>query len=281
MPPSTSPTDLRRLIELVARLRGPEGCPWDREQELRDLRAYLLEEAHESAAAIDAADWEQISGELGDLLFQVAFIARLGEESGQLGLDDVIDRIEAKMIARHPHVFGDEIAEDAAAVRRAWERRKADEVKTSLLEGVPESLPALLFAYRMTQKAAGVGFDWDRAEQVVDKLREELAELEAEIAATEDADREAIGEELGDLLFTAANLGRHLGIDPEAALARANRKFRRRFQHLETLLTAAGGSLTAVDQDELERLWEEVKAEERTSSSPTSSSPASSPKAPA
>lgn len=267
MPSSTAPTDLRRLTDLVARLRGPNGCPWDREQALGNLRAYLLEEAHEAAAAIDAGDWQQIEGELGDLLFQVAFLLRLGEEAGELSVGGVIDRIETKMIARHPHVFGDETAPDAASVRRAWERRKVAEEDISPLAGAPQSLPALLYAYRMTQKAAGVGFDWARTEQVIEKLREELSELEAEITSVNQLDPARIEEELGDTLFTVANLGRHLGIDPEGALARANRKFRRRFRRVEELLAESGGSLADADPAELERLWERVKSEESAASS--------------
>jgi len=267
MTTSSLPTDLRRLTRLVARLRAPDGCPWDREQELPDLRAYMLEEAHEVASAIDSRDWGQVAGELGDLLFQVAFILCLGEEQGELDTKDVVDRIEAKMVARHPHVFGDETAGDADAVRSAWERRKASESKDSLLEGIPASLPALLYAFRMTQKAAGVGFDWERTEQVVDKLHEELRELEDELDPAEGPDRQRIEDELGDTLFTAANLGRHLGIDPEAALVRANRKFHRRFQRVEQLLRDEGGSLATSDLEVLERLWEQVKTEEKTASS--------------
>ncbi|MDH3403626.1 MAG: nucleoside triphosphate pyrophosphohydrolase [Acidobacteriota bacterium] len=266
MPSPDSDDGLRRLVDLVARLRAPGGCPWDREQQLPDLRAYLLEEAHETAAAIDRADWDEIAGELGDLLFQVAFLARLGEEAGELSLAAIVERIEAKMIARHPHVFGDAVAADAAAVRRAWERRKAEEATTSLLEGVPESLPALALAFRMTQKAAGVGFDWAAAGEVLGKLREEVAELEAELGAAREPDRARLTDELGDVLFTAANVGRHLGVDPEAALARANRKFRRRFARVEALVAESGASLADCGTDDLERRWLQVKEEERASS---------------
>ena len=261
MPADSQTRGLERLIALVARLRAADGCPWDREQELTDLRAYLLEEAHEVAAAIDAGDWSEIGGELGDLLFQIAFVLRLGEEEGNASLRDVIARIEAKMISRHPHVFGDAEAGDAHAVRRAWERRKAREGDGSHLAGIPDSLPALLFAYRMTQKASGVGFDWTEVEGVMTKLHEEVEELEREIAMAP-RDRDRIEDELGDALFTLANLGRHLGCDPEAALARANRKFRRRFERVERLLAAEGGSLERADPEILERLWRRVKAEE-------------------
>src|SRR5436309_4236275 len=192
--------DLQKLLDLVARLRAPDGCPWDREQGLADMRAYLLEEAHELAGAIDGGDWGELAGELGDLLFQIAFIGRLAEEAGAFSLSQVVDRVHHKMVARHPHVFGDEVLADAAAVRQAWERRKlrAEPGRESLLAGVPASLPALLGAYRLTQKAAGVGFDWPDAGAVLAKVDEETAELRAALAGD---DREAVREEIGDLLF--------------------------------------------------------------------------------
>ena len=179
LPMKPSPDLLHRLAALVTRLRGPDGCPWDREQEIDDIRAYLLEEAHEVAAAIDSDNWDEICTELGDLLFQVVFIARLAEERAAFDLAEIVERIEAKMIARHPHVFGNDSLADSAAVHRAWERRKLEdnEKDRSMLGGVPSSLPALLAAYRMTQKAAGVGFDWPRADEVLEPER--LAELYA------------------------------------------------------------------------------------------------------
>jgi ATP diphosphatase len=253
--------DLQRLVELVRRLRAPDGCPWDREQTLADVRAYLLEEAHETAAAIDAGDLEALAGELGDLLFQAAFIARLGEEAGAFNAADAIERSLAKMIARHPHVFGGEELADAAAVARAWERRKLEEGgergARSLLDGVPASLPALTAAYRMTQKAAAVGFDWPDAAAVLAKIDEELAELRAELAAG--GEREGVREEVGDLLFTVANLARKLGLDPEAALAAANAKFRRRFRRVEKGLAGRGRRLGEASLEEMDALWEEVK----------------------
>jgi len=255
------PADLADLVALVARLRAPDGCPWDREQRLADLRAYLLEEAHELAAAIDGGAWGEIGEELGDLLFQAAFVARLGEEAGALSLAAVVAATHAKLVARHPHVFGGERLAGADEVVRAWERRKAAERPEGLLAGVPASLPALLAAYRMTQKAAGVGFDWPDAAGVVAKLREELGELEAEIAAG--ASPERVGEEMGDLLFAAANLARHLGHDPEAALARANAKFRRRFAAVEAALAARGIAAADAGLEVLDALWEEAKRAER------------------
>ena len=280
-PERTEPdrADLRRLVELVARLRAPDGCPWDREQTLADVRAYLLEEAHEAAAAIDAGDLEALAGELGDLLFQAAFVARLGEEAGAFSAGDAIDRSLAKMIARHPHVFGGEELADAAAVARAWERRKLEAEggggAGGLLDGVPASLPALTAAYRMTQKAAAVGFDWPDAGAVLAKVDEELAELRAELAGggepgagppakgavgpAEAAGRDRARDEIGDLLFTVANLARKLGLDPEAALAAANAKFRRRFRRVEDGLAARGRRLGEASLDEMDALWEEAK----------------------
>ena len=263
--PDETTADLGRLLSLVARLRAPDGCPWDREQTLPDVRAYLLEEAHEAAAAIDAGDWGELASELGDLLFQVAFIGRLAQERGAFTLADSIARVEAKMVARHPHVFGDQQLADAAAVREAWERRKVGERGPgSLLDGVAPSLPALVAALRMTQKAAGVGFDWPAAEPVLAKLEEEVAELREALAQSGDARREQAREEVGDLLFTVVNLARKLGVDPEAALAQTNRKFRRRFAHVEQALAARGKTLNDSDLAEMDALWDEAKAREAT-----------------
>lgn len=281
-PPSAS--TLRDLVALVERLRAPDGCPWDREQRLGDVRAYLLEEAHEAAAAIDEESWPAIAGELGDLLFQAAFLLRLGEEAGALDAERVIAGVHDKMVSRHPHVFGEERAADAEEVRQSWERRKAAASQgESLLAGVPTSLPALVAAYRLSQKAAGVGFDWPNAPAVLEKVREELVEVENELPpprerladeSTAAADSRAVGGapsnedaaaldalegELGDLLFAVANLARHLGVDPERALARTNAKFRRRFAHLERRLAESGRQLGEVPLDDLEALWQEAK----------------------
>jgi nucleoside triphosphate diphosphatase len=271
--------DLGKLVALIDRLRAPGGCPWDREQTLGDLRAYLVEEAHEAAAAIDAVAaagetgdkageaagdaagaWSALAGELGDLLFQAAFVAALAAEAGAFTAAEAIDRVHAKMVARHPHVFPtaggtrEELA-DADAVTRAWERRKLAAGAGSLLAGVPASLPALLGAYRMTQKAAGVGFDWPDAAAVLAKLDEERAEL----ASALDEGDAAVREELGDLLFTVANLARKLGVDPEAALAAANAKFRRRFAHVETRLAERGRRPDESTLEEMDALWNEAK----------------------
>jgi len=253
--------DLQKLLDLVTRLRAPDGCPWDREQKLADIRAYLLEEAHETAAAIDTGDWSELAEELGDLLFQVAFIGRLAEEAGAFSLSQVVDRVHHKMVARHPHVFGDESLADAQAVRQAWERRKLKEEpgRASLLAGVPTSLPALLAAYRLTQKAAGVGFDWPDAGAVLKKVDEETAELRDALAV---GNRDAMREEIGDLLFTLANLARKLDLDPEAALAGTNRKFRHRFGQVEKGLAARGKNTAEATLEEMDALWEAAKGEE-------------------
>jgi ATP diphosphatase len=253
--------DLQPLIDLVERLRAPDGCPWDREQGLAQVRAYLLEEAHELAAAIDGGDWQEIAGELGDLLFQAAFIGRLAAEAGAFEVAAALDGVRRKMIARHPHVFGGEELADAAAVAAAWERRKLAEepARASLLAGVPASLPSLLAAYRLTQKAAGVGFDWPDAAAVLAKVEEEIAELQL---ARQHGDAAALREEVGDLLFTLANLARKLDLDPEAALAAANGKFRRRFARIEQGLAARGQALGEATLEEMDALWNEAKRQD-------------------
>ena len=250
--------DLQKLVDLVARLRAPDGCPWDREQTLENVRAYFLEEAHELAGAIDGGDWQELAEELGDMLFQVAFIARLAEEAGAFRLPQVIDGVHSKMVERHPHVFGDESLADAEAVRQAWERRKLNEEpnRKTLLGGVPSSLPALLGTYRLTQKAAGVGFDWPDAASVLDKAEEEIAEVREALAAGKAAQ---VREEIGDLLFTLANLARKLDVDPEAALAGTNRKFRTRFAAVEQGLAEKGKTAAEATLEEMDELWEAAK----------------------
>lgn len=272
---STDPApDIVKLRDLIVRLRAPDGCPWDQKQTLVDLRAYVLEEAHEVAAALDlhaAGEDGGLAAELGDLLFQVVFVTVLAEEAGEFDLAAVIDGIHAKMVERHPHVFGDEVLADVEEVKKAWEARKVEArnkdgqgvVEGSLLDGVAASLPALTAAYRMTQKAAGVGFDWPDVDGVLAKVREELAEFEAELDERgAPRDLELARGELGDLLFTVANLGRRLGIDPEAALAGTNLKFRRRFAGVEAGLAERGKSLVEADLDEMDALWNTVKGRE-------------------
>jgi MazG family protein len=275
--------DVAPLLDLIVRLRAPGGCPWDREQTAADIRAFLIEEAHETAAAIDAGDWGALVGELGDLLFQVCFLAVLAEEAGRFDLADAVTAVHDKMVERHPHVFGtpDETAGatglDADRVAQLWEQRKLERATSSpgerashgaesLLAGVPASLPALVGAFRMTQKAAGIGFDWSHPAEVLDKLEEELDELRDVLRSRtgEAADGARIEEELGDLLFAAANLARHLRVDPERALARANLKFRRRFAHVERGVAGAlaSGTPAADLRERMEALWREAKRAE-------------------
>lgn len=265
--PEDSADDLAALDALVARLRAPDGCPWDREQGFDQIRAYLLEEAHEVAAAIDRRDWDELAEELGDLLFQLAFLGRLSEEEGRPGLERSIATVRAKMIERHPHVFGEPEAGaaaaaplDAEAVAAAWERNKLEGRggDASLLDGLAASMPSLLAAYRMTQKAAGVGFDWATAGEVLAKVKEELGELEQAL----ESEPERARDEIGDLLFAVANLARHLGVDPEAAAAHANLKFRRRFRHIEERLRGEGRRLDDATLAEMEALWNEAKSNE-------------------
>jgi MazG family protein len=264
MTESTHP--IANLSALVRRLRGPDGCPWDREQRLVDLRAYLLEEAHEVAAAIDSGDWTELQGELGDLLFQVVFVAELAREEEAFDLEEVSRAIEAKMVARHPHVFGSERLTDATDVHRAWEQRKLSmqAPSQSILDGLPDSLPSLLTAYRMTQKAAGVGFDWPDITSILDKVNEELGELRQELdgEVALPGRQDAVFEEIGDLLLTIANLARQLEIDPEAALAASNRKFRRRFRSLEQEFDNGPSNLSDATIEEMERVWQRVKDQE-------------------
>lgn len=284
-PPPEDEARLEPLLDLVRRLRAPDGCPWDREQTLSSVRAYLLEEAHEAAAAIDevamgeAEESEEdgeaarraLAEELGDLLFQVAFVGVLQEEAGGPGLGESICGVHRKMVRRHPHVFGDEGGEiDADAVVRQWERRKSRERdgETSLLDGVPDSLPSLVAALRLTQKAAGVGFDWPDVGGVVAKIREELAEVEEHLGVRDEGQDEgalredALRDEIGDLLFSVANLARRLDLDPEAALAGTNRKFRRRFRRVEETLRRRGRALADAELEEMDALWEAAKEDE-------------------
>ena len=260
--PASDPLD--RLRRLVARLRGPDGCPWDRKQTLADLRAYLVEEVHEAAAAIDEDDPAALGEELGDVLFLLVFTAELLRERGGADLAQVAAAAEAKMVSRHPHVFGDEQAHDAAEVRRVWGRRKraeraASDSADSALDGVPASLPALLQSYRMTQKAADLGFDWPDMGGVLAKMDEELAELREAVAGPAEGRLERLRAELGDLLFTAANLARHLEIDPDSALAGANRRFRDRFRRMEGSLAGGERAMDQLSLEELDGLWERAK----------------------
>ncbi len=256
------------LLAIMARLRDPDGgCPWDLEQDFSTIAPYTIEEAYEVADAIEQGDMAELRDELGDLLFQVAFHARMAEEQDAFVFGDVVQAICEKMIRRHPHVFGDEEQREAGAVKGRWEEIKAQEKaakpkKTeSILDDVPLSLPGLTRAVKLQNRAARVGFDWPDTSLVIDKLNEEMLELSAEVAKGGDADR--LEDEMGDLLFVYANLARHLKVDPEKALRRANAKFRRRFGRIEEKLAAQGRKPEDSNLEEMDALWDEAKAEER------------------
>jgi nucleoside triphosphate diphosphatase len=258
------------LIRLMQRLR--RDCPWDRKQGWSDLAGYLLEECYEALDALAARDLPELEGELGDLLLQIVFLTQLGREAGAFDLASVARRLEAKMVARHPHVFGEASASSADAVKQQWEKLKQEErakagISRSPFEGLPRALPALLKAVRITSRAADLGFDWKREEDVLAKLDEELAEFRAEVlqAAREGA-RERVAAELGDILFTIANVARRHGIDPEAALQTTNAKFARRFEEVARRVAAEGREMKGVPLEELDALWEEVKRGEVDSS---------------
>jgi ATP diphosphatase len=258
---------LARLLEIMARLRDPQGgCPWDREQNFSTIAPYTIEEAYEVADAIARRDPDALKDELGDLLFQVVFHARMAEEAGMFAFDDVAGAIADKMERRHPHVFGAAEVASVAAQNEAWEAHKAAERRDralatgspgSVLDGVAHALPALLRADKIQKRAARIGFDWPDARPVFDKLKEEIAELETELEKP--AERRALEDEMGDILFAAANLARKLDIDPEAALRHATAKFERRFRRVETL---AADHAVGSDLDSLEALWQRVKREE-------------------
>ncbi len=246
------------LLELMNVLRGPGGCPWDREQDYGSLRSYLLEESFEVAEAIDRGDRDQLREELGDLLFQIVFLARLAEEQGRFTIHDVVDGIADKLVRRHPHVFGSAVATTADQVARNWEEIKRGEKggQRALLDSVPRALPALLAAQRLGDKAAQVGFDWPDASAVLAKIQEEASELREALAGPEP---DAVRHEFGDLLFSLAMLARHLRLDAEAALAGANRRFRSRFGWVEQELARRGERPEGASFARLEQLWQEAK----------------------
>lgn len=258
-------TPVDRLNAIMVRLRDPDGgCPWDVEQTFRTIAPYTIEEAYEVADAIERGDWDDLKGELGDLLFQVVFHARMAEEQGLFAFDDVATAIADKLERRHPHVFADEAAKaDGAAQKARWEDIKANERKAKaqhgVLDDVPVGLPALARAAKLTKRAARVGFDWPSTDEVFDKFVEEVAELRAEIAA---GDVEKAREEIGDLLFVLANLARKLGVEPEDALRGTNAKFVRRFAFIEAELARTGRTPEQSDLAEMDRLWDAAKAAE-------------------
>jgi MazG family protein len=298
-----------RAVEIMARLRSPGGCPWDREQTFDTIKPYTLEEAYEVLEAIDNRDWPELTGELGDLLLQVLFYSQMAREEGHFSIDDVLERLSNKLVDRHPHVFGDVTADTPAEVLRNWEALKAQEKQKkkqlsqgsnanpaeytaeapahgeSLLSGVSAKIPALMEAYKLSSRAAIAGFDWPEIEGLFDKLAEEIKELRAELPrGTPEAvplvpngkgiagsgkrqfpaeTRERLEDEVGDLFFVLVNIARYLSLDPESALRKTNRKFKRRFQWMEERLRSSGRTPQQASMDELESLWQEAKRQEK------------------
>jgi MazG family protein len=288
-----------RAVEIMARLRAPGGCPWDREQTFDSITPYTLEETYEVLEAIDNRDWPELTGELGDLLLQVLFYSQMAREEGHFSVDDVLERLSTKLVDRHPHVFGEVKADTSAEVLRNWEALKAEEKKKrgaaagegnsensehaqSVLGGVSSKMPALMEAYKLSSRAARVGFDWPEVEGLFEKLAEETLELGEELKTARVGGapgkgiagsgkpqvsaelRERMEGEVGDLFFVLVNIARYLSLDPESALRKTNRKFKRRFQWMEERLRANGRAPEQASMDELEKLWQEAKTQERT-----------------
>lgn len=265
-------SNIEKLIGIMATLRDPErGCPWDLEQGFDTIVPHTLEEAYEVAETIETGDMGALCGELGDLLFQVVFYARLAEEKGLFDFSQVVEEISDKLVRRHPHVFGDETVADAEAQTLAWEAQKADEraerstnKSVSVLSGVAMSLPALTRSVKLQKRAARVGFDWPEITPIFDKVREELDEVYEEMQKdiSVAANKRRLEEEMGDLIFACTNLARYADINPESALRRCNRKFEKRFAHMEMLVAQKGLSLEALDLGTWDQLWEQAKSEE-------------------
>jgi tetrapyrrole methylase family protein/MazG family protein len=257
--PKLSPgAAFERLVEIIALLRAPGGCPWDREQDFDSIKRYLLEETYEVMDAIDARDFEGLAEELGDLLLQPVFFAQMASEEGRFDIADSLTAINNKLVRRHPHVFADGEAKTSDDVLRRWDEIKAEEKPKpkGILAGVPRSVPALVEAQKIAAKAAGAGFDWANIEQVFDQLREELDELHE---ARGQGRPERLQDEIGDLLFVIVNLARFLKVDPEQALRGTNAKFRRRFAHVEQGVEAAGKTLREATMEEMESFWQDAK----------------------
>jgi MazG family protein len=285
-----------RAVSIMARLRAPGGCPWDREQTFDSIKPYTLEETYEVLEAIDNRDWDELTGELGDLLLQVLFYSEMAREQGSFSIDDVLERLSNKLVNRHPHVFGDVQADTPAEVLRNWEALKAEEKKKrleagggktekkeenpqSVLAGVSSAIPSLLEAFKLSSRAAHVGFDWPNAEGLFDKLKEETEELRAELEqfpapgprppgrgvagsgqqAFSDDLRARMEDEVGDMFFVLVNIARYLSLDPESALRKSNRKFKQRFQWVEERLRESGRSPQEASMEELESLWQQAK----------------------
>ncbi|MGA1985625.1 MAG: nucleoside triphosphate pyrophosphohydrolase [Candidatus Sulfotelmatobacter sp.] len=313
MPPTGE--RFERAVAIMERLRAPGGCPWDREQTFDSIKPYTLEETYEVLEAIDNRDWPELAGELGDLLLQVLFYAEMAKEQASFSIDDVLDRLSAKLINRHPHVFGDVKADTSAEVKRNWEAIKVEErkleeekkrqasgaeggaapanavtkdEKRSILAGVSSAMPSLLEAYKLSSRAAQAGFDWPNVEGLFDKLNEETGELREQLkefpapgprpqgrgmagsgrtAVPEDL-QARLEDEVGDLFFVLVNIARYLSLDPESALRKTNRKFKRRFQWMEARLDESGRSADQATMEELELLWQQAKAEEKRQEKP-------------
>jgi MazG family protein len=299
-PVPTTGERFERAVSIMARLRGPGGCPWDREQTFDSIQPYTLEETYEVLEAIDKRDWDELTGELGDLLLQVLFYAQMAKDEGTFSIDDVLDRLSNKLIDRHPHVFGEVKAETSSDVLRNWQALKAQEKEKkkssagapesagdtapeSVLAGISTKVPALMEAYKLSSRAAHSGFDWPDMDGLFDKLREETLELQQHLnefpapgprparkgvagagkpQIQEDL-RQRLEDEVGDLFFVLVNIARYLSLDPESALRRTNRKFKRRFQWMEERLRASGRAPQEVSMAELESLWQEAKRQER------------------
>jgi nucleoside triphosphate diphosphatase len=297
---STTGERFERAVAIMERLRAPGGCPWDREQTFDSIKPYTLEETYEVLEAIDNRDWQELPGELGDLLLQVLFYSEMAKEQGTFSIDDVLDRLSRKLIDRHPHVFADTKADTSADVKRNWEALKVEERKKrasesgddadatgkpapSILASISSAMPSLLEAHKLSSRAAQVGFDWPNVEGLFEKLKEETVELREHLRdypepgprpegrgiagsgrATVPEDlRLHLEEEVGDLFFVLVNISRYLALDPESALRQTNRKFRRRFQAMEQRLNESGKTLESASMDELESLWQQAKKKER------------------
>lgn len=261
---------LSRLVDLMARLRGPDGCPWDRDQDYDSVKGLLLEEAYEVVDAVILKDFAGLEEELGDLLFQVVFYSRLAEEDGKFDIDAVIQNVHDKLVRRHPHVFGETRAANAAEALKSWtavkEKEKNNQAgtrNTSLLDGIAPALPSTLEAYELGLRAAEAGFDWVNVEDLLDKIQEEVREIRKELSAGAETAKTRLEEEAGDLMFAVANLTRLVSSDPESCLRRANQKFKRRFQSLEAEVKRRGKSVRTSTPRELDEIWEWVKAQEK------------------
>jgi nucleoside triphosphate diphosphatase len=266
-----SKKNFQDLVDMMARLRATDGCPWDREQNYATLGPMLIEEAYEVIEAAEAGDWDELRDELGDMLFQIVFYGQIGAEHGHFDVYQSIARVHEKMTRRHPHVFGDEKVSSTAEVLSNWESIKAaereqksegEDKRESLLAGTSTKLPALLEANQLTAKAARVGFDWKQGDDIFTKLEEEIRELREEVNR-EERDQDAIADEIGDLLFVIANIARWYGVEPESALKGANRKFRRRFGHIEKRLGEEGIAWADTSLAEMDEYWDEAKRLER------------------